>query len=285
MSRSDLIRMALTPKRIALLTTLREFDGGPTSVVLERDSPGAKSDSYIQSAIKALEDEGLIHRWRMPAPQNRGSGESWLQLTAKGRRLLQELGASAEELAALSATPPYFTWLHDRLVRQIRIRLQRGCENHPLVDHLDWTNEHELRRDPIQIADPLNRDAPPLKAVPDAIFTLTRTDGTRKRFYLEVDCDTIGPLKLRQRLRAYLTWLPIHAKGSPVIWTVPSPKRRDEIAALTMQEAARLSASPRLVWLTLVDQITDATVLDEPIWSSVGGPTVALFSSATPQVG
>lgn len=283
MPRASTAATALTPTKVTVLTALWLMGGAAISNLLRWVWPQARSHSRAQATIKQMETDGLIIRRRMPPSGGRGSGESWVLLTRRGQQVLLSLGIPAENLSLLPTVPPYYTFVHDRLLRDIRITLERACEQNDRLSLVEWTNEYELRHDPITVADPLEPTAP-LEIVPDGRFTLELSTGTQKRFYLEVDRDTIGPLKLRQRLRACLAWLPIHAKGSPVLFTVPSSQRRNEIAALTRQEAGRLSTSPRLVWIALADQITETAVLDQPIWSAVDGPTVALIPPALRQI-
>jgi hypothetical protein len=277
--------LILTKVHIAILFTILFLGGCATQHILDRNWFGVRWLSRVHKAIKDLEDAGFIVRRRLPSRTEVGSGQYWLNLTRLGRDVLKELGASAETVDCAPKYPPLYTFLHDIQVRDVALILERATQGHPQVTLASWMNEHELRRAPFRVPDSANPASAPSEAVPDAAFTLALGNGSRKRLFLEVDRETVGPLRLRERLRTQLTWLPTHAKGSPVLFVVPTPKRQAQIAALAAAVAEKLSTSPRLFWIAQADQVTATTILAEPIWSVVGGPLVTLLPPAVGQSG
>lgn len=269
--------LILTRTHIAILFTILRLGGCTTQHVVDRGWFGTKRRNHVRADIKKLEVAGLIARHRLPPHTGVGTGQHFLLLTRSGREELKAFGEPADVIDSSPTRPPLLTYQHDIGIRNFAIVAERACQSRPGVSLVEWVAEHQLRLNPIKILDPTDRTTPTLELVPDAAFTVELASGAQKRFFLEFDADTVRLRRLRERLRAYLIWLPTQAKGSPVLWLVPTRKRQEQIAALTRDEAAKLGGNARLIWIAQVDQIAADSVLTAPIWQVVGGSTTALL--------
>jgi hypothetical protein len=152
----------------------------------------------------------------------------------------------------------------------------------------EWIPEHELKRDPPRIVDPLTRHATPV--VPDGAFTLELADGRVQSFYLEQDMGTIAPRRMRAKLRLYLTQGVLDARMPFVLIVAPTLARKAAIARWAFEEAAWLqreqavAADATRLFLTTVADLTERTVLTAPIWQVVGGPSALALVPARPHV-
>jgi hypothetical protein len=144
------------------------------------------------------------------------------------------------------------------------------------VQLLEWIPERELKRPPLRPVDPKTKTTAPI--IPDAALTLQLADGRKQALYLEQDMATVAPRRMRDKVRLYLA----HDAGQPrlpfILLVTTTAARRAALAAWIHEEAAWLRdrtgvpADATRFFLTVAEQLTEQTVLHQPIWQVVDGP-------------
>ena len=185
------------------------------------------------------------------------------------------LGVTKTELDRFRVDSPVFI-PHHLGICDFHVRLSIACRNSSLFTLLEFLGDHALSASPFSVSDPLTKKT--ISFVPDGRFTLRlSSDGKEQEFLLEVDRGTVEGRRMRERFRGYL----VRAKTnpSPVLFVTKDAKRADDLARYAFEEARKLKLDPTLIWITTTDQVKEKTVLEEPIWTIVGGPTKIAVTS------
>jgi hypothetical protein len=166
-------------------------------------------------------------------------------------------------------------WRHEAALRDFRLALELACERVSTARLVEWLSEPELRRKPLIARLDLPWVGPTtavIEVVPDGVFTLERSSGERKRFFLEIDRGTqVSPKRFKRKIKQY------HAEfgqmQSAVLFVAPDETRQTQIIRWVQEESPTHS---EIFATARTDQITTETVLHEPIWQVVGGTTIRL---------
>ncbi len=230
-------------------------------------TPGARSACYTR--VQHLVHTNHLVARRLSSVTGVGSGKTLLSLDRRGRVVVAELlGCSRAELGRDPRFVSPLMLAHHLAIGDVRLSLELAVETSPQFRLVDWIPEATLKQHPLQAVDP--RTGQTLRWVADGAVTLWLTDGRTQAFWFELDRATIPGKRLRPKLRGYL--LQADTQPQPVLFVVQDTARRAAIATWVSAEAARLDADPTLVWLTTAEQLTEQTVLTQPIWQIVGGP-------------
>ena len=275
----------LTPRDIQIILAVYNYDGLFSYQVRRRFWGQNGHQKSYNGRLAQLIKSGYLRARPMDSATGRGSGQRLITIGPASHPILSELeGLSRADIARLRHSIVLSVWRHDAFVRDFRMSLELAAEAHPSVDHVEWINESEFKRSPInvEVTDP-QRPERLLKVplVPDGVFTLELSSGKRKQHYLEWDQDTEqSPAKIKPRLRAYLK----HAGSthSPVLWVVPSRKRAEQLVRWIQQEADSLAVRPSIFALTTQPQLDERRILTHPIWQVVGNTApLSLLPSST----
>jgi hypothetical protein len=279
-------RPQLTTRDQEMLALVYEYGGVLVSHLCRRyfATPGGRSACYRRLAL--LTRHGYLTTARLPAQSGQGSGPSFLTIGPAARPLLASmLGISPAELGRIEHRfAPLFVQ-HHCAICDTRLAFELAIQHAPTpVQLVEWVPERELKRQPLRLTDPKTTMAAPI--VPDAALTLQLPDGRSQQLYLEQDMATMAPRRMRSKVRLYLA-LRAGTPGFPIIVLVTTTRRRQAaLASWISDEAAWLRkhksipADATRFFLTTSEQLTEHTVLTEPIWQVVDGPE--RFSLAPP---
>ena len=153
-------------------------------------------------------------------------------LAPKGARILSERsGMHAKlprHLGEHNRSAKRFHLVHTLMVSQFRACLTLACIEHPDVRLSSWeVSETRLTR--------VTVDRRRVAVIPDAYFTLERTDGQRAHFFLEADRGTMTQARFLRKLQAY--WRVRFANQNP---SIPNAFR-----VLTVTRSLRRAANLR----------------------------------------
>ena len=230
-------------------------------------TPGARSACYAR--VHYLVQTGYLLSQRFGSVSGVGSGKTLLTLGPRGRRVVAELlGCARAELGRDPRLTSPLLLAHHLAIGDVRLSLELAAEQSPRFTLVDWIPEARLKQHPLQAVDPLTGQA--LRWVADGAFTLQLPGGRRQAFWFELDRATIPGNRLRRKLRGYLLHAP--RQPQPVFFVVRDAARQAAIRRWVTEEASRLGTDATLVWLTTAAQLTEQTVLSQPIWQVVGGP-------------
>ena len=141
---------------------------------------------------------------------------------------------------------------------------------------LTWTDERALRRMAMRtrIIDP-KAPGTRLAVVPDGYFALTLEKGTQG-FALELDRCTVEERKFRTKIRALGEWFATGTHRSQFgesvlrVLFVIEPSARDPSRVARTKRWTELESGRGLFWFTTLPELTDVSVLHDPIWHVAG---------------
>jgi hypothetical protein len=235
--------------------------------------------------VKQLAQAKYLQLRRVPALDGKGSGRNLIALGPAGARALADyLKVPRSEIPYQPSRvdSAYFA-AHDLAIADVRQALELAIEQHSGLELTEWISERELRQPQrrVKVQDPKTQEIKTLIA--DGVFTIQRQNGTAQGYRLEVDLTgTTAARRQRQKLRLYLAHLAVDRR--PVLWVAPNQATARLIAERCHREAAGLGADPTLFWVTSRELLSEDTILT-PIWTVVGGPTIALIPNLAPQGG
>jgi hypothetical protein len=249
----------VTDRDVSIIEMVFDY-GGCTAEQLRRryfSSPGARSACY--GRLSWLTRCSFLTALRLPSQTGRGSGKLFLTVGPKASAILGTRRRLRTQAPAILA--------HHLAIGDVRLAVELAVEVSPIFAGVEWTSEHELRRSPINVQGPGSDKTP--APVPDGGLTLTLMDGTSQRLLVEVDRGTI-PRRMKTRLAEYLASGRDHPV--PVLWVVPDSRRQAALVRWCLEEAATCSADPTIFWVSQQARVSEASILDDPIWQVAGGP-------------
>jgi hypothetical protein len=196
-------------------------------------------------------------------------------LAPKGARFIASalgyLAPISRHLGEDNRTAKRFHLAHTLMVSQFRACLTLACKGNPDVALASWrVPEKSLAR--IRIG--RFRAA----VIPDASFSLERTDGQRAHFFLEADRGTMTQVRFLRKLQAY--WLLSSKKGFADIpdafrvLTITNSSRRTENLRLTAKTADPKHKGSRMFCFATQDayDLKHPEALLEHIWRTPADP-------------
>lgn len=288
MPRKDIIRYViktlthgifLTPRDYKIIRMVYAYDGLLSYQIRRRfwPRPGARSACFAR--LSRLIAAGFLRRKRLESPSGKGSGPSLITIGSASHPILKlELGLTGTDIRRLRHAFVPLLWLHEAAVRDFRLTLELACEASGRVTLVEWQNEADLRRTPINV----KVGTTAVDLVPDGLFTLGVGE-RRKRYFLELDRATeMAPQRWKSRVKAYLHH--IGREPTPVLIVVPHQQRADQLARWTQEVTAEIGGSSALFAIARRENVRENTILDVPIWQVVGepGPVSLLPPPAVP---
>ncbi len=264
----------LTNRDLFILKMIFDYGGCTVDQIRRRFFPtnGARSACY--SRIARLVQAQYLTSLRLPSLNGVGSGRAFLTPGPKARPILAKmLGVSRTELERVRLDSPIFIQ-HHQAVCDFRLSIDLTCDRSTAFTLQEFLGDHELRRMPIKVTDPKTKKV--ISFVPDAVFTLALRDGTEQTFIVEIDLATVSPKRCREKLRCYLVNSKNHP--APVLFVAPHYQRQGALAQWAYEEAEKLKTDPTIFWITTKDQVSEKTILEEAIWTVVGGPKAIALS-------
>jgi hypothetical protein len=256
------------------------YNGVTIEQIRRRFFPHASHNAYYRR-IRRLVTAQYLQVSRAPSLSPIVAPLGLITLGKQARPLLSEtLGLPRGELARATRAASPLVIPHRAAIADFRLCLELATETtgrnewRELAELSEWRSEVELASAPIVVKDTKTvfgqSQAVTVKIIPDAEFTLTTPRGTLTA-YLEMDMGTITA-RLRDNLRAYLLHRRTLRAPKPVLFVVPDEKRAARIAEWVLLEARALHADPTIFLITTRDQVTEQTILCDPIWRVAGGP-------------
>lgn len=283
MKQSIALFSALTQRDIAIISMVDGYGGCTIDQLRRRFFPTSGARSACYARIARLVAAGYLTSVRLPAFIGTGSGKALLTVGRAARSLLAKQFTAITGSAPRHASAVVSPFVHHHLaIGDFRLTLELACQvsgTHTLVE---WTSEQALRRSPLRVLDPDTGTMVPL--IPDGTFCLSRVDGARQPFLLELDMGTLSSKRLRAKLRLYaILARDCRSIVSPVLFVVPDTARCRFLATWAEQEAQQLGVDSTVFWVTTQDQLQEHSVLSSPIWQVAGGPLAwSLSGSASP---
>lgn len=264
--------LSLTPRDIDIFIFVHSY-GSCTIEHLRRrffPTPGARSACYAR--ILRLTEARYLSSTRLPSLTGIGSGKSLLTIGPQARPVLAEaLGIPRSEIERVTRSMSPFVIAHHLATCDVRLAVELATVNLDQVTLTEWLTDEELHRNPMKVKDPLTQKELPI--VPDGAFTLELSDGSSQQFFVEVDRSTVPAGRFKAKLYAYLVDAQQRAERVPFLIVATTKERQGYIARWANEEASALKADPTIFFLTTLDAVTEQTVLAQPIWQVVGGPS------------
>jgi Replication-relaxation len=260
-----------TARDLAIVTMVHELRGCTSAQIHARFWGAGHPPAAAYRRIGKLIEAGYLSSHRLPSLSGIGSGKRFLTLGASGRRMVAEtLRIPVKELRGVDPSAPLFVHHHEA-IGDFRIALETALGASPDLSLRSWTDERELRQQPMRIRDAfIARGAErsrQITVVPDAKFTLAAR-GRLQTFFLEIDMGTIAINRLCLRIRGYLRLQ--DDEPAPVLFVVPTRDRVVQISHLVRTQAMELSAGSEVVFITTRAAVTNEAIVSTPIWHRVG---------------
>jgi len=186
--------------------------------------------------------------------------------------LLDESDYERKDLYRLAHSLPPIQLEHHFGICDVRVSLELAISRLPWLELVEWLPGPGKPCPIIKVTDTqhLLQDGSETEhiLIPDGQFCLYTHLGLLT-CYLEYDRGSI-PKRLSSRLAGYLLHEQALQVKRPILFVVPNPKRADIIAQWIKAAASKLRLDPAIFYLTTKDQLTELTVFDAPIWTSVG---------------
>lgn len=228
--------------------------------------------------LKLMYQNGFTERVTPLLLPGKGSAEEVYELAQAGEEMLRSLG---DELVSFASDELKRVFVdHTLAISEFRLKLELGLRGHPLVELERFTPDCELRRQLRQgVPNPLRNGESVL--YPDAVIVLhgkNERASERGLYFLEIDMGS-EPLKvLHGKAGAYDLF---HRRGLHrgfgdfrtfrVLLQVSSSQR-----GANVRKGLTGTPGEGLVWVTDVEQVTETTILGEPIWTDAKGSQRAL---------
>ncbi len=268
--------MQLTARDIRIVRSVYEMRF-LTREQVQRLEFAPSTASYCKRRLALLFHHGYLDRKFIPAPGSFGSTRAIYCLTNKGARLIaHELKTDFADLdwrPRDSRRELYFLQ-HTLATNDFRICVILAAQR--LSFSLDWVDERALRRREMRdyVADP-KHDGQRLAIVPDGYFRLAKDHETIV-FALELDRATVEEKPFKAKVRAYGEWKVTgayakrHGTDSLRVLFVIAPNDRDRHRLARVKRWCEAERGRSLFWFADAFDITEDTLLTEPIWHVAG---------------
>ncbi len=269
-------RMQITARDIRVVRAVHEMRF-VTREQVQRLEFSPSTASFCKRRLTLLYHHGFLDRKFIPAPGSLGSTRAIYCLDRKGADLVaHELAVSPGDLdwrPKLGDRELYFLQ-HTLAINDFRISAMLCARQRDSALH--WTDERALRRREMRdyVVDPKAKGQN-LTIVPDGYFTLASA-GSAPAFALELDRATVEERPFKTKVRAYGEWKRtgtyrqrFGTDSLRVLFVIASTKR-DPYRLQRVKRWCESEGGRSLFWFADSADITENTIIDEPIWHVAG---------------
>jgi hypothetical protein len=268
-ARQDLL---LQERDIKIIFMAYSYNGVTMETIRKRFWPTARAKATYYQRIQLLISAGYLNAIKTSNPHNIYYGAMWIVHGPRSRAIIAEaLNVPISHIAFGSRSINPLRVAHSTLINEIRVSLEMAQEHYPTLTQLNWLPESYFKSSPLMIqAGPTAKER---TLEPDSAFSIQIPQGKLSAF-VEADRATItGYEVLKARFRDYLLFTRTLKTPRPVLWVVPTDSRIQLLEILALQEAEALKDDPTIFFLTTREKVTEHSLLFQPIWKVVGGPS------------
>ncbi len=261
--------MQLTARDIRVLSRVYEMRF-LTREQIQRLEFSPSTASYCKRRLALLFHHSYLDRTFIPLTAGFGATKPIYTLATRGAKIVShELKADLDWRPRDKKRELYFLQ-HTLAINDFRICAILAAQRLNLG--LDWIDERTLRRREMKdyVPDP-RRDGGKLAIVPDGYFRLDST-----AFALELDRATVEEKPFKAKVRAYGEWKRTgayrkrHGTDSLRVLFVVGSKERDRHRLARIKRWTESEGGRSLFWFADAAEITERTVLTEPVWQVAG---------------
>jgi hypothetical protein len=190
-------------------------------------------------------------------------------LDRRGAETLYDTGILTKGWSVKSKQVGTFFLQHTLEINSVRIAITKACQQFGF-ELVEWRSETELKDGFDHVKVPQIEH--PIAVLPDSYLVIKTPAGVTTHFFLEVDRSTETTEKFRRKLLAYQVYLssPLAKKrfGTTkfrVLTTTKSTARLENLKRV----AEKIEGKNRF-WFTVLNQVTENSVLNIPIWHVAG---------------